>query len=137
MKLKKFALRGMIILAVVIALCVLFSGTIRSLTTAKVQRAQVKNGKFENVIELSSKVAFPEKEEVKISVPDGLSLTVQRVPVAAGQKISKGETLMYTQLTDEEKTIAELEKKYDEARSAIEDWDRKHGDIRLSRNEEA
>ena len=137
MKLKKFALRGMIILAVVIALCVLFSGTIRSLTTAKVQRASVKNGKFENVIQLSSKVAFPEKEEMKITVPDGLSLTVQRVPVATGQKVKKGETLLYTQLSAGEKTITELEKKYDEARSAIEEWDRKHGDIRLTRNEEA
>jgi multidrug efflux pump subunit AcrA (membrane-fusion protein) len=137
MKLKKIALRGMIILAVVIALCVLFSGTIRSLTTAKVQRASVKNGKFENTIQLSSKVAFPEKEEMKITVPDGLSLTVQRVPMAAGQKVKKGETLLYTQLSDGEKTITELEKKYDEARSAIEDWDRKHGDIRLTRNEEA
>ena len=137
MKLKKFALRGMIILAVVIALCVLFSGTIRSLTTAKVQRATVKNGKFESVIELSSKVVFPDKEEVKISVPDGLSLTVQRVPKAAGEKVNKGDTILYTQLTDADKTIAELEKKYDEARSAIEDWERKHSDIRLSRNEEA
>ena len=137
MKLKKIALRGMIILAVVIALCVLFSGTIRSLTTAKVKQATVKNGKFENVVELTAQVAFPEKEEVKIKVPDGLSLTVQRVPVAAGQKIKKGEVLVYTQLADAEKTIADLEKKYDDARSAIEDWDRKHGDIRLSRNEEA
>ena len=137
MKLKKIALRGMIILAVVIALCVLFSGTIRSLTTAKVKQATVKNGKFENVVELTAQVAFPEKEEVKIKVPDGLSLTVQRVPVAAGQKVKKGEVLVYTQLADAEKTIAELEKKYDDARSAIEDWDRKHGDIRLSRNEEA
>lgn len=136
MKLKKFALRGMIILAVVIALCVLFSGTIRSLTTAKVQRATVKNGKFESVIELSSKVVFPDKEEVKISVPDGLSLTVQRVPKAAGEKVNKGDTILYTQLTDADKTIAELEKKYDEARSAIEDWERKHSDIRLSRNEQ-
>ena len=137
MKLKKIALRGMIILAVVIALCVLFSGTIRSLTTAKVKQATVKNGKFENVVELTAQVAFPEKEEVKIKVPDGLSLTVQRVPGAAGQKIKKGEVLVYTQLADAEKTIADLEKKYDDARSAIEDWDRKHGDIRLSRNEEA
>lgn len=137
MKLKKFALRGMIILAVVIALCVLFSGTLRSLTTAKVKRADVKNGKFENVIELSAKVVFPEKEEIKIKVPDGLSLTVQRVPVAAGQKVQKGETLVQTKFTDMEKELAALEKKYDEARSAIEDWDRKNSDIRLSRNEEA
>ncbi len=137
MKLKKFALRGMIILAAVIALCVLFSGTIRSLTTAKVHKADVKNGKLENTIQLSSKVAFPEKEEMKITVPDGLSLTVQRIPVATGQKIAKGDVLLYTQLSDGEKTVADLEKKYDEARNAIEDWDRKHGDIRLTRNEEA
>ena len=63
MKLKKFALRGMIILGVVIALCVLFSGTLRSLTTAKVREAEVKRGKFENVVELEARVAFPEKEE--------------------------------------------------------------------------
>ena len=137
MKLKKFALRGMIILAVIIALCVLFSGTLRSLTTAKVKRADVKNGKFENVIELNAKVAFPEKEEIKIKVPDGLSLTVQRVPVAAGQKVKAGETLVQTKFTDMEKELAALEKKYDEARSTIEDWDRKHSDIRLTRNEEA
>lgn len=137
MKLKKFALRGMIILGVVIALCVLFSGTLRSLTTAKVREAEVKKGKFENVVELEARVAFPEKEEVKIKVPDGLSLTVQRIPVAAGQKVKKGEVLVYTQFSDAEKTLAELEKKYDEARSAIEEWDRKHGDIRLTRNEEA
>ena len=137
MKLKKFALRGMIILGVVIALCVLFSGTLRSLTTAKVREAEVKRGKFENVVELEARVAFPEKEEVKIKVPDGLSLTVQRIPVAAGQKVKKGEVLVYTQFSDAEKTLAELEKKYDEARSAIEEWDRKHGDIRLTRNEEA
>ena len=137
MQMKKFALRGMVAVAVAVALCVLFSGTIRSLTTAKVKQATVKNGKFENVVELTAQVAFPEKEEIKIKVPDGLSLTVQRVPVANGQKVSKDEVLVYTQLTDAEKTMTELEKKYDDARSAIEEWDRKHGDIRLTRNEEA
>ena len=137
MKLKKFALRGMIILGVVIALCVLFSGTLRSLTTAKVKPTEVKKGKFEDIVELQATVAFPEKEEIKIKVPDGLSLTVQRVPVAAGQQVKKGDVLVYTVLADMDKELSTLEKKYDDARSAIEDWDRKHGDIRLTRNEEA
>ena len=76
MRLKKFALRGMIILAAVVALCVLFSGTIRTLTTAKVRYAAVKNGKFENVVELTGSVAFPEEEEIILKIPEGLSLTV-------------------------------------------------------------
>ena len=58
MTLKKFALRGMIVLAAVIALCVLFSGTFRSLTTAKVTKADVKNGKLETATVLMGKVVF-------------------------------------------------------------------------------
>ena len=137
MKLKKFALRGMIVLAAVIALCVLFSGTIRSLTTAKVDTAYVKNGKFEKVDTMQARVAFPDKEEYKITIPEGLSLTVESVPVAVGQKVRNGETLLYTKVKDMDKELTELQKKYDEARVAIENWNRKHSDIRLTRNEEA
>ena len=76
MRFRKFALRGIIILAVVIALCVLFSGTIRSLTTPKVRFAPVKQGKFESVTELSGKVVFPEVEEIVLNVPEDATLTV-------------------------------------------------------------
>ena len=44
MQMKKFALRGMVAVAVAVALCVLFSGTIRTLTTPMVRYAQTKNG---------------------------------------------------------------------------------------------
>ena len=81
MTLKKFALRGLIVLAAVIALCVLFSGTFRSLTTAKVSKAEAKNGKLETATVLMGKVVFPEEEEITIRVPDELSLTVQRLYV--------------------------------------------------------
>ena len=135
MQLKKFALRGMIVLAAVIALCVLFSGTFRSLTTPKVNYATAKNGKFETVIELTGKVVFPDKEEVTVSVPEGLSLTVTKVPVAAGQRIYKGDTLMYTTVTDMENKLATLQQDYDTARSTLETWERKNGNIRLTRNE--
>ena len=58
MKMKKFALRGLLILAIVVALCMFFSGTVRTLTTPKVRFAQAKNGKFEQEIELKGKVVF-------------------------------------------------------------------------------
>ena len=35
MNLKKFAVRGLIVLAVAVALCMFFSGTIKTITTAK------------------------------------------------------------------------------------------------------
>lgn len=135
MQLKKFALRGMIILAVVIALCVLFSGTLRTLTTAKVKKAVVKSGKIENTVDLKGKVTFPDEEEMTIRLPEGLELTVTKVHAAAGQKVKKGEKLLSTEVTDAAKTLAELQEKCDAARVALDTWERKHGDIRLSRSE--
>ena len=41
MKLKKYAIRGLIIFAVVVALCMFFSGTIRTITTAKTIRPRM------------------------------------------------------------------------------------------------
>ena len=135
MRLKKFALRGMIGLAVAIALCLIFSGTIRTLTTAKVRYAPVKMGKFESVTEMTGAVAFPEKEDMTLDVPEGLTLTVTRVYASAGQKVKKGAKLFGLAVTDAEKTLASLQQELDTAQAALSSWDRKNGSIRLSRNE--
>ena len=135
MKMKKFALRGMIVLAVAVALCVLFSGTIRTLTTPKVRYAPVKRGKFESVTELTGKVAFPDSEELTLDIPEGVSLTVTKLLVSPGQKVKQGEKLLTAAVTDAEKTLASLQQEYDSAQNALDAWDRKNGSIRLSRNE--
>ena len=57
---KKFALRGLVILAAAVALCIFFSGTVRTLTTPKVRFAPVKMGKMEIETDLKGKVVFPE-----------------------------------------------------------------------------
>ena len=105
MQFKKFALRGMIILAVVIALCILFSGTLRTLTTAKVRVAETKNGKLESTIDLKGKVVFPKDEEMTIRLPEGLGLTVTKVHVTVGEKVSKGDKLLSTEVTDADKQL--------------------------------
>lgn len=137
MTLKKFALRGMIVLAAVIALCVLFSGTFRTLTTPKVSMEHAKNGKLESSTVLMGKVVFPEEEEMNIQVPEDLSLTVQRLYVTPGQRISKGEKMIAAEVTEGNKKLLELQEKYVKVRDTLDNWDRKHGDIRLTRNEEA
>ena len=127
MQMKKFALRGMIVLAVAVALCVLFSGTIRTLTTPKVRYASVKNGKFESVTELTGKVVFPEEEEITLEIPEGLSLTVTKVLATPGQQVKKGTKLLTAVVTDAEKTLATLQQEYDSAQNTLDTWDRKNG----------
>ena len=132
---KKFALRGLVILAVAVALCIFLSGTIRTLTTPKVRFAQTRMGKMETEIKLTGKVVFPEVEEVKISVPEGVSLTVTRVHVAAGDRVKKGDTLISARVSDGEKNLETLRKESDTAQKELRALEKKTGTIRLTRGE--
>ena len=133
---KKFALRGLIILAVVVALCIFFSGTIRTLTTPKVRFAQAKMGKFEQNTELTGKVVFPAEEEIRVAVPEGMSLTVTRVKAAAGDKVKAGDLLVAARVTDADKNLENLRKEYETARGNLRALEKKTGEIHLSRNEQ-
>jgi len=135
MRLKKIALRGMIILAAIVALCILFAGTLRSLTTPKVDFAEVKNGKFEKIVEMTGNVVFPDKEDFTIPVPDDMSVTVEKIIVSTGEHVKAGAALMNAKVTDYEKKLAEQKEKYDKARDELDAWERKNGDIRLTNNE--
>ena len=137
MKMKKFALKGLIILAVVVAFCMFFSGTIRTLTTPKIRFAQVRMGKMEQETELTGKVVFPEEEEFRISLPEGVSLTLTRVHVAAGDRVKKGATLATARVTDREKNLAELRKELTSTRKELRTLEKKAGEIRLTRGEES
>ena len=50
---KRFAIKGLAALAAVVALCMFFSGTIRTITTAKVRVVTAKTGKLEEQIDLT------------------------------------------------------------------------------------
>ena len=73
MNLKKFAVRGIVSLAVFVALCMFFSGTVRTITTPKVRLTSAKRGKLEERVELSCKVAFPEVDKGHYNMLDGLA----------------------------------------------------------------
>ena len=135
MKMKKTAVKGMIILAAVVAVCVFFSGTVRSLTTPKVRYAQAKYGKLEQETELKGKIVFPEEEEIRVEVPEGITLTVTRVYPAAGERVKEGQTLISARVTDGEKTLETLRQDYKTAQRDLRALEKKTGPIRLNRNE--
>ncbi|MBQ8954421.1 MAG: hypothetical protein IJ048_09920, partial [Clostridia bacterium] len=134
---KKIAVRAMITLAVVVALCMFFSGTIRTITTAKVRFTSARQGKFEMTSELTGKVQFKETEELKLDVPEGVTLTVKSVFAKPGAAVEAGDRLIGAAVVDYEKTIAALQSDYDAAEASLRDLLRKNGEVRLSRNEQA
>ena len=134
---KKVAVRAMIILAAVVALSLFFSGTIRTLTTPKVRFLTPRQGKFEQITELTGSVYFPSAEDLTLDLPEGTTLTLNSVKVQAGDEVKKGDPLFSATIVDFSKNMANLEDEYNTARSSLRNQERKNGEIRLTRNEQA
>ncbi len=134
---KKTAVRAMIILAVVVALSLFFSGTIRTLTTPKVRFLTPRQGKFEQNVDLTGKVVFPTEEDILPEIPEGVTVTLLAFRVQAGDAVRAGDPLFTASIQDLDKTVASLQKDYDTAQEALRNLKRKNGEIRLTRNEQA
>ncbi len=134
---RKFAIRAMAVLAVIVALCMFFSGTIRTITTAKVRFTNARQGKFEMNTDLTGKINFGDTEEITLNVPADAALTVRRIFVIAGQQVEAGDELFSATVTDFDKTLKALQDDYDAAQAAYNELMRKNGEVRLTRGEEA
>ena len=67
---KKIAIRGMIILAVVVCCSMFFAQTILTITTPKVKIEVARQGKFEDKLSLTGKIYFENTENY---TPEGMS----------------------------------------------------------------
>lgn len=134
---KKLAIKGLIGVAVFVALCMFFSGTIRTITTAKVRVVTAKTGKLEEQIDLKGKLVFPETQEITVSgLADDQSLTIKRVRVSRGRRVKEGDTLFEAEVTGYDSAMKTLEDAYASAQTELMDLTRKNGDVRLKRPEE-
>lgn len=73
MKLKRFTLRGLITLAVMVAVCMFFSRTVQSITTPKVQLITAEKGRFEEKLNCTAQVYFAETETISADDPYGMA----------------------------------------------------------------
>ena len=133
---KKFAIKGLVALAAVVALSMFFSGTIKTISTAKVKLVTAKQGKLEEEIKLSGQLTFPEKEDVKLELSSDQSVTIKRVRVAKGRRISAGDVLFEAEVSGYDKEMESLRGDYDAAQKKLLELERKNGDLRLKRTEE-
>ena len=91
------ALKGLLILAVIVALCMYFSKTIQTITTPKVKLAQATTGRIEQKISVTAAPYFPVKTEVTLKKAVDTPITVDKVYVSPGLYVKVGGYAVYCQ----------------------------------------
>lgn len=98
---KKIAVRGMIILSVIVACSMFFAQTILTITTPKVKIEVARQGKFEDKLTLSGKVYF---EKTEPYTPEGLgknAVTIDKLYVKPGDWVEAGATIADASLSED------------------------------------
>ena len=135
---KRKALKGLLILLCVLVICFFFSGTVKTLTTAKVKLASVQWGKLKSAVHLTGYLTFSQTEGVAFSsVPEGVSFTVGKVYAAPGAFVQAGETLFDTEITGLEEARKAQESALLEAEKELLSLERQYAALRLTRNDQA
>ena len=93
MKLKRFALRGLIALAVMVALCMFFARTVQTITTPKVQLVTGSSGRYEEKMTFTGQVHFPETEDIIVQDAKDLGAVVGRIYVKEGHWVKAGDII--------------------------------------------
>ena len=117
------ALKGLLILAVIVALCMYFSKTIQTITTPKVKLTQAATGRIEQKISLEAKPYFPVKTEVTLKKAADTPITVDRLYVSPGLYVKEGDTLFTATVNDYDTKEKDLRDKYKEASQKLIDLD--------------
>ncbi|MBQ8087108.1 MAG: hypothetical protein IJ234_01635 [Clostridia bacterium] len=136
MNLKKNAFKGLILLAAVVALCMFFSGTLRTITTAKVKIVRGKNGKLEQKTELTGKAVFPEEESIRYALGEGRVMVITKVNTRAGYTVQEGDVLVEGAIQDYDSTMKGWQDSYDEAVEQLMQLETKNSSLRLRRTDE-
>lgn len=134
MNAKKYAIRGLIAVAIVVAVCMFFADTIRTIATAKVKIISPKQGKLTQTVDLSAKLYFPESIDVFVEGAGDASISVTSVKVQVGYEVEEGDVIFEAEVADFDRTMATLRETYDAAEAALQAVLDK--DIRLKRTEE-
>lgn len=137
MKLRKFALRGLIGVAVCVALCMFFSGTIESITTPKVKLVKASRGKLTENVELSGAVTYPETRELRMALPAGQTLTILKVNVRPGYPVKAGDVIIEAEITGYDAAMESAQSAYEDALDALMNLKRKYGNMTLRQSEQS
>ena len=134
MRLKRFAIRALVALAVVVFVCMFFARTVLTITTAKVQLVTPTTGKLEEKLTFQAAVNFPDTVEVTVEEAGKSPILIRKVLVKEGQKVTAGDVIYTCEMPSYEEDMNKLQATYDEKNRALLDLDVKnHGVSKVSR----
>lgn len=136
MKLKKFALRALATMAVVVALCMFFSGTVKTIATAKIKTTRAKSGRLEERTELSGKLLFPETEEIRFALDEGQTIQITKVNARSGYAVKAGDAVIEARVANYESAMQTQQESYDAALDQLLTLESKNSGLRLRRSDE-
>lgn len=134
---KAKALKGFAALMVLLVVCFFFSGTVRTLTTAKVMLTYPQQGRLKETLNLTGTLRFSATEDVTVSLPEGVALTITQVNVAPGMAVSAGDVLFETVFTGVDALIAAEEAAYANAQEELLTLERQNSQLRMQRTDES
>lgn len=134
---KTKALKGFAALLALLVVCFFFSGTVRTLTTAKVMLTYPQQGRLKETLNLTGTLRFSATEDVTVSLPEGASLTITQVNVAPGMAVSAGDVLFETVFTGVDALIATQEDIYAAAQTELLTLERQNSQLRVQRTDES
>lgn len=134
---KKRAVKGLIALVIVAGLCVFFSGTLHTITTAKVRFANARTGRFETTITMTGELQWP---ETKMLQAEGMrsedTLIVREVPVSVGSWVNEGDLIAACELSDFESRLSTLQDSYDSKEKEYLELERKNSGLVLTEQQQ-
>ena len=134
---RRKALKGLLIVLLGLTLCYFFSGTIKTLTTAKVQLATVQRGKLKDQIALTGYLTFSANEGIFMTdLPDGIMLSVSRIHVTKGSYVEAGDLLFETEISGIQGAIREQEAIYQDAEKSLLFLDKQYANLRITRTDQ-
>ena len=132
---KKFAIKGLVVLAICVALCMFFAGTVRTIVTPKVKIVTARYGRLEQSVSLKGKLTFPEVEEIIIDAARGQSAAVTKVNVRAGYSVKAGDVMVEMEIGDYEDQYQKLVADHAEKLKKLADLDIKNRDKKKKSNQ--
>lgn len=123
MKLKRFALRGLIVLFVAVALCMFFARTVQTITTPKVQLVSASSGRFEEKMNFTATVYFDKTEEITVEEAKDMAITVDRIYVKPGHYVEKGDIIFTAKTPSYKEDLEKIREEYDAKNKELLDLD--------------
>lgn len=130
---RKFAIKGMVFLAVAVSLSLYFSGTIRAILTPKVQFLIPQKGQLTQKFQIPCSLTFTHQEPLYFPVED--PVVVKQVFVRMGDKVQAGDALFELQLLNESAMEKDLDQRYKNALLNQLDFKRRNADVVLTDKE--